>query len=64
MMDAWTPLVEMLKKQKTDRTSRQTQAGIGHSAPANRGGQVQNRSRRRQVRRGKIEHSSQAEQPP
>ena len=27
------------KKKKTDRTSRQTQAGIGHSAPAHRGRQ-------------------------
>ena len=38
------------KKEKTDRTSRQTQAGIGHSAPAHRGGHVQNRIRRRQHR--------------
>ena len=30
---------EKKKKGKTDRTSRQTQAGIGHSAPAHRGGQ-------------------------
>ena len=45
------------------RTPRQTQAGIGHSAPAHRGGQVQNRIRRRQVRWGKIEHSAEAEQP-
>ena len=48
---------------KTDGTSRQTQAGIGHSAPEHRGRHVQNRIRRRQVRRGKIEHSSKAEQP-
>ena len=41
---------------KTDRTSCQTQACIGHSAFAHRGGHVQNRIRRRQVRRGKIEH--------
>ena len=34
------------------RASRQTQAGIGHSAPAHRGGHVQNRSRRREQRRG------------
>ena len=55
---------EVKKKKKiTDRTSRQTQAGIGHSAPAHRGGHVQNRNSRRQVRRGKIEHSSEAEQP-
>ena len=33
---------------KTDRTSRQTQAGIGHSAPAHRGGHMQNRISRRQ----------------
>ena len=51
------------KHTHTDRTSRQTQAGIGHSAPAHRGGHVQNRISRRQVRRGKIEHSSEAEQP-
>ena len=51
------------KKRKKDRTSRQIQAGIGHSAPAHRGGQVQNRIRRRHVLRGKIEHSSEAEQP-
>ena len=50
-------------KKKTDRTSRQTQVGIGHSAPAHRGGHVQNRISRRQVRRGKIEHNSEAEQP-
>ena len=52
--------VSMLSKiiiiKKTDRTSRQTQAGIGHSAPAHRGGHMQNRISRRQVRRGKIEH--------
>ena len=55
----------MLKRErkKTDRTSRQTQAGIGDSAHAHRGGHVQNRIRRRQVRRGKIEHISSAEQP-
>ena len=51
------------KKKKTDRTSRQTQAGIGHSLPAHRGGHMQNRISRRQVRRGKIENSSEAEQP-
>ena len=39
------------KKKKNFRTSRQTQAGIGHSAPAHRGGHVQNRSRRRKQRR-------------
>ena len=50
-------------KKQTDRTSRQTQAGIGHSAPAHRGGHMQNRISRRQVRRGKIEHSAEAEQP-
>ena len=42
------------RKKKTYRTSCQTQAGIGHCAPANRGGHVQNRSRRRQGLRGKI----------
>ena len=35
-------------KKKKIRTSRQTQTGIGHSAPAHRGGHVQNRSRRRE----------------
>ena len=50
-------------KKKTDRTSRQTQAGIGHSTPAHRGGHMQDRISRRQVRRGKIEHSAEAEQP-
>ena len=50
-------------KKISDRTSRQTQAGIGHSAPAHRCGQVQNRIMRRLVRWGKIEHSSEAEQP-
>ena len=29
------------KNKKTDRTSRQTQAGIGHSAAAHRGGHMQ-----------------------
>ena len=61
--------VDQKKKKKigyhatSDRTSRQTQAGIGHSAPAHRGGHMQNRISRRQVRRGKIEHSAEAEQP-
>ena len=36
------------KQKKTDRTSHQTQAGIGHSAPAHRGGHMQNRISRRQ----------------
>ena len=36
-----------------DQTSRQTQAGIGHSAHVHRGGHVQNRSRRRDQRRGR-----------
>ena len=51
------------KKKKKDRTSRQTQAGIGYSTPAHRDGHMQNRISRRQVRRGKIEHSAEAEQP-
>ena len=34
-------------KTKKNRASRQTQAGIGHSAPAHRGGHVQNSSRRK-----------------
>ena len=46
--------VSMLGKKETGQTSCQTQAGIGHSTPAHRGGHVQNRSRRRQARRGKI----------
>ena len=41
------------KHTHTDRTSRRTQAGIGHSAPAHRGGHVQNKSRRREQRRGR-----------
>ena len=48
-------VVKKKKKKKTDRTSRQTQAGIGHSTPAHRGGHMQDRISRRQVRRGKIE---------
>ena len=48
---------------KPDRTSRQTQAGIGHSTPAHRGGHVQYRSRRRQTCRGKVGPGPQAEQP-
>ena len=39
------------KKKKKNRTSRQTQAGIGHSAPAHRGGHVQNSRHRKQRRR-------------
>ena len=58
-----SPNTSYKRKKKPDRTSRQTQAGIGHNAPAHRGGHVQNRIRRRQVRRGKIEHSAEAEQP-
>jgi len=49
---------------KPDRTRRQTQVGIGHSAPTHRGGHEQNRNRRRQVRRSKIKTGPQAEQPP
>ena len=40
-------------KKKTDRTSRQTQAGIGHSAPTHRGAHVQHKIRRRQALRAK-----------
>ena len=40
------------KKKIPDRTSCQTQAGIDHSAPAQRGGHVQDRIRRRQARPG------------
>ena len=39
---------------KTDRSGITTQAGIGHSAPAHRGGHVQSRIRRRQALRCKI----------
>ena len=45
------------------QTSRQTQAGIGHSSPAHRGGHVQNRSRRGEQRRGRQRTSPSAEQP-
>ena len=51
------------QNEKTGRTARQTQAGIGHSTPAHRGGHVQNRIRRRQARRVKIGPGPQAEQP-
>ena len=40
-------------EKKRNRTSRQTQVGIGHSAPEYRGGHVQDRSRRREQRRGR-----------
>ena len=50
-------------KIKLNRTSRQTQVGIGHSAPAKRGGHVQNRSRRREQRQGRQRTRPQAEQP-
>ena len=43
----------MTKKHKPNPTSRQTQAGIVHSTPAHRGGQVQNRMRQRQQLRVK-----------
>ena len=38
---------------KKNRTPRQTQPGIGRSAPVHVGGDVQNRSRRRELRRGR-----------
>ena len=44
---------EQVENKIKNRTSRQTQAGIGHSAPAHRGGHVQNKSRRRGQRRGR-----------
>ena len=50
------------KKKKTNRASRQTQPGISHSAPTHRGGHVQNRSRRREQRRGTHRTDPQAEQ--
>ena len=40
-------------EKRTDRTSRQTQAGISHITPAHRGRHVQNRIRRREARRDK-----------
>ena len=49
---------------KQKRTSRQTQAGIGHSAPAHKGGHVQNRSRRREQRRGRYRPERQRRVPP
>jgi len=42
------------EKDITDRTPRQTQAGIGHSAHTHRGGQFQNRIQRRQALQGKV----------
>ena len=51
-------------KPKTDRTSCQTQAGIGHSAPAHRGGHVQNKSRRREQRRGRYRTEPQLPRQP
>lgn len=47
----------------TKRMSRQTQANVGHRVPTHRGGQVQNRSRRRELCRGKKRTRLQAEQP-
>ena len=43
------------RKDKTDRTSRQIQTGISHSAPTHRGGHVLNRNRRRQLLRAQTE---------
>ena len=51
------------RRNKQERTSRQTQAGIDHSAPTHRGGDVQNRSRRREQPRGRYRTEPQAEQP-
>ena len=48
---------------KKNRTSCQTQAAIGHSTPAHRGGHVHNRSRRREQRWGRQRTNPQAEQP-
>ena len=42
------------RTKKADRTSRQTQACIGHSAPAHRGGHLKNRIRHGQALRGKV----------
>ena len=46
-----------------NRTSRHAQAAIGYSPPAHRGGHVQNRSRRREQRRGRQRTKPGAEQP-
>ena len=43
------------KEKKTDRTSRQTQAGIGHSAPAHRGGHMRDRISRRQGKQNRTQ---------
>ena len=51
------------KRKKTDRTSRQTYAGIGQSTSAYMGGHVQNMIRCGQARRGKIGPGPLAEQP-
>ena len=56
-------LCPLEKTEKRDRISRQTRAGIGHSAPAHRGGHLQNRSRRREQRRGRYRTEPQAAEP-
>ena len=50
LMQMRAPAVLHNNNNNNNRTSRPTQAGIGHSAPAHRGGHVQNRSRRRKQR--------------
>ena len=52
-----------VKKEPNRSESRQTYAGIGHSAPMHRGGHVQNSIRCRRARRGKTRIGPQSEQP-
>ena len=49
-----THLGDKQTNKKIDRTTRETHADIGHSAPTHRGGHVQNRRRQGQALRGKI----------
>ena len=49
--------------QDKTRISRPTQAGICHSAPAHRGGHIQNMRRRGEQRRSRYRTEPQAEQP-
>jgi len=57
--------ITVVTKKETDRTSRYTQACIGHIAPPHRGwgGHVQKRSMHRESRRGKNKTGKYAEQP-
>ena len=51
------------KNREKDRTAHQTQAGIGHSAPAHRGGHVQNSRTRRELRQGRYKTKPHAAHP-